>query len=239
MVNMIDPRWSPLYPRDASPPRGKVAIVFTDIVGSTTLWEASPDTMDEAMDVHNETVRRIILAHGGYEVKTIGDSFMVAFDSPASAVQFAGGTQLALLQAPWPDDASLGDVHDKWLPQYADDGVLVFGGICVRIGISYGSCKDEYNPLTGRFDYRGGAVNLAARLEGSAPHGATSVSEECYAAAREEDCVAEIAFSPPKAVELKGIGTVNMYLATPVALAARAAYYYRSTTGLRTKGSPQ
>eukprot|EP00754_Rhynchopus_humris_P003526 Rhum_TRINITY_DN11852_c1_g1::Rhum_TRINITY_DN11852_c1_g1_i1::g.47449::m.47449 len=54
------------------------SIVFTDIRGSTALWERSSSMMGEGMKVHNAIIRQCICRHCGYEVKTIGDSFMVA-----------------------------------------------------------------------------------------------------------------------------------------------------------------
>eukprot|EP00754_Rhynchopus_humris_P024710 Rhum_TRINITY_DN14911_c0_g1::Rhum_TRINITY_DN14911_c0_g1_i4::g.127113::m.127113 len=57
----------------------RAGVVFTDIKGSTALWEECADGMADAIRVHNRVIRDCIRAHGGYEVKTMGDSFMVAF----------------------------------------------------------------------------------------------------------------------------------------------------------------
>eukprot|EP00662_Eupelagonemidae_sp_cell21_P056664 gene56664-biopygen45347 len=87
---------------------------------------------------------------------------MVSFDAPQPAVLFGIGVQEALLCAQWPEDPTL---DDDWQPQYDANDELIFHGIRVRIGVSYGEVKSEQNPITGRADYRGPAVNLAARLE--------------------------------------------------------------------------
>eukprot|EP00755_Sulcionema_specki_P027170 Sspe_Gene.87267::Locus_58352_Transcript_1_1_Confidence_1.000_Length_1080::g.87267::m.87267 len=56
-----------------------VYIVFTDIQSSSALWESSPAAMRDAMAIHDSIVRSAIRRTAGYEVKTIGDAFMVAF----------------------------------------------------------------------------------------------------------------------------------------------------------------
>ncbi len=57
--------------------------------------------MDAALLTHHACVRRVLSAHGGYESGTEGDSFILAFYSPASAVAFAAHMQLALLGEDW------------------------------------------------------------------------------------------------------------------------------------------
>eukprot|EP00755_Sulcionema_specki_P023793 Sspe_Gene.79739::Locus_50070_Transcript_1_1_Confidence_1.000_Length_1045::g.79739::m.79739 len=58
----------------ASPaPQGEVAIVFTDIQSSTSLWEECPTGMRKAIQVHDRVIRGCLQRHDGYEVKTIGD----------------------------------------------------------------------------------------------------------------------------------------------------------------------
>eukprot|EP00755_Sulcionema_specki_P013773 Sspe_Gene.54892::Locus_30246_Transcript_1_1_Confidence_1.000_Length_2475::g.54892::m.54892 len=59
-----------------APQSGEVTLVFTDIVESTVLWEVSPDAMNTALDMHNSLIRELVAKYSGYEVKTIGDSFM-------------------------------------------------------------------------------------------------------------------------------------------------------------------
>ena len=72
-------------------------VLFTDVVGSTRLRQHQGETAaHKIMNDHNEIVRRQISEHSGQEVKTIGDSFMVAFDSARKAVECAVGVQRAL-----------------------------------------------------------------------------------------------------------------------------------------------
>jgi len=85
-------------PKDASKP---FAMVFTDIQASTTLWARSPQQMVAALDTHHELIRGVLPATRGYEVKTIGDSFMVAFADPKNAVDFALAVQAVLFDHEW------------------------------------------------------------------------------------------------------------------------------------------
>ena len=165
------------------PPPGTVSheacIVFTDIVGSTSLWAQEPEGMQVALQLHNETARRSIDQHGGYEVKTIGDAFMVAFANANDAVLFGLDVQTELLSAPWPDNILL---H----PACARDDLGVWGGITVRIGVNYGPVKIEVNPVTTRADYFGHTVNIAARAEHAAAPGSVTLPEEVFRLLSEE-----------------------------------------------------
>ncbi|KAJ9457801.1 Receptor-type adenylate cyclase A [Diplonema papillatum] len=65
---------------------GVATILFTDIVSSTAIWNASPVHMKRALQLHNSLIRKALAEYGGYEVKTIGDSFMAAFSTATDAV---------------------------------------------------------------------------------------------------------------------------------------------------------
>jgi class 3 adenylate cyclase len=67
-----------------------IALVFTDVVGSTALGvELGDEAMGEVRRAHFRQARGLIERYGGYEVKTIGDSFMVAFRTAVKALDFA------------------------------------------------------------------------------------------------------------------------------------------------------
>src|SRR5262245_40980698 len=82
----------------ASLPTGTVTFLFTDIEGSTELWEKHPQAMQVALAQHDALLRRVCAAHTGYVFKTVGDAFCVAFASPAAAVAAALEAQRALQQ---------------------------------------------------------------------------------------------------------------------------------------------
>lgn len=70
--------------------RVTLAIVFTDVIGSTSLGEEIRDeAMDEVRRAHFSQSRKLIQRFNGREIKTIGDSFMVAFKSAIDALDYS------------------------------------------------------------------------------------------------------------------------------------------------------
>jgi len=80
-----------------------VTFMFTDIEGSTRLWERDATTMRSALERHNTILATAIRAHGGYHFKTIGDAFEAAFADPDAAVAACVDAQRALSAEPWPE----------------------------------------------------------------------------------------------------------------------------------------
>ena len=68
---------------------GTVSFLFTDIVGSTRLWEERPDVMPGVLALHDELVRSAIEAHGGFVFSTGGDGFAAAFQRSVDALDAA------------------------------------------------------------------------------------------------------------------------------------------------------
>jgi predicted ATPase/class 3 adenylate cyclase len=83
-------------------PHETVTFLFTDIAGSTQLWESHPDTMRLALERHDELLRVACTTFGGSVFKTVGDSFYVAFDRAPDAVAAAVQSQRMLLDEQWP-----------------------------------------------------------------------------------------------------------------------------------------
>jgi class 3 adenylate cyclase len=71
-------------------PTGTVTLLFTDIEGSTRLWEQHPQAMSTALERHDALMRSAIESSGGYVFKTVGDAFCAAFASAKEAVVAAG-----------------------------------------------------------------------------------------------------------------------------------------------------
>jgi len=82
-------------------PTGTVTFLFTDIEGSTPLWEREPDKMKEALEQHHAVLHQAIESHNGLVFKTVGDAFLAAFSLPAEAAQAAIAAQRALAVQTW------------------------------------------------------------------------------------------------------------------------------------------
>jgi len=83
-------------------PLNEVTIIFTDVECSTILWETFPRAMEIALEKHDKILRDLLKEFNGYEVKTEGDAFMVAFFNALDAILWAINIQLQLLQTEWP-----------------------------------------------------------------------------------------------------------------------------------------
>ena len=82
-------------------PTGTVTFLFTDIEGSTTRWEQYPEAMRAALARHDALLRSVILAHGGFVFKMVGDAVYAAFAVPTDAVSAALAAQHAVSAEEW------------------------------------------------------------------------------------------------------------------------------------------
>ena len=135
------------------------ALVFTDIEGSTELWEAHGDAMMRAISVHNQVLGGCAARNQGRVVKTIGDGFFVAFDRALDALRFAVEGQRGLAEADW----------SQYLPK----------PLLVRIGVHFGRVIGSDS------DYFGPPVNCAARIEAAGHGGQILLSEAALSASGE------------------------------------------------------
>jgi serine/threonine protein kinase len=150
-------------------PVGQVTLVFTDVQGSTRIWENNPETARFSLKAHDAVMRTSIGRHGGYEVKTEGDAFMVAFPHPAQALDFCLDVQRNLHEHPWSDDLLA-------LPEASEEGA--FRGMRVRMGIHTG--EPEVRPHNNMVDYFGPMVNRAARIAHAGHGGQVLISRESW-----------------------------------------------------------
>ena len=137
---------------------GLVTILFTDIEGSTPLTQRLGDAKArEVMREHERITRECLKAHGGSEVKTMGDGFMASFASATKALECAIAIQRAF--------------------EERNTGVGATGRspLHVRIGLNAGEPIAEEDP-GGRSDLFGTAVITAARIAGQAQGGEILVS---------------------------------------------------------------
>jgi predicted ATPase/class 3 adenylate cyclase len=122
-----------------------ITFLFTDIQGSTRLWEQHPEAMKAALARHDAILRQAIESHGGHVFKTVGDGFCAAFTSAPEALSAALDAQRAL---------------------HAEAQNVAAGGpvIRVRMGLHSGAVEARDN------DYFGPPLNRVTRLM-SAGHG--------------------------------------------------------------------
>lgn len=83
-------------------PTGTVTFFFTDIEGSTSLWEAAPAAMRAAMERHDSIIRAAIDRHDGHLFSTGADGFAAAFARTGEAAAAAVEAQQGLTAEPWP-----------------------------------------------------------------------------------------------------------------------------------------
>jgi class 3 adenylate cyclase len=129
-------------------PSGTVTFLFTDVEGSTRLWDTERDAMAAALRRHDEILRNAIEQAGGYVFKTAGDSFCAAFSAARAGLDAALAAQRDLAAQAWPTSRP----------------------IVVRMGLHAGVCEERDG------DYFGPAVNRTARLLAVANGGQVLVS---------------------------------------------------------------
>lgn len=149
-------------------------MVFTDVQGSTSLWEANPEAMQQALRLHDATIRQVLAKHEGYEVATEGDAFQLAFHDATDAVAFCLEVQTDLLECDWPR-ATL-DHTDACA---SNDGA--WKGLRVRMGVHSGrAAAVTQHEMTGRWRYAGQSVAMAKAVEGVCHGGQILVSAACF-----------------------------------------------------------
>ena len=164
------------------PPTGVVTLVFTDVQSSTAQWEENPKTMASGLSVHNDLMRKHIHECKGYEVKTEGDAFMIAFSSTLDAAKWCLRVQEALVEADWPEELLNNEASRV---EKDSEGKVIWRGLRVRMGIHSGEPTAQQDPVSGRMDYFGRMVNRAARVEGKANGGQVLISEDAFKAIEE------------------------------------------------------
>jgi serine/threonine protein kinase/tetratricopeptide (TPR) repeat protein len=132
--------------------RKLAAIMFTDMKGfSKKMGKDETQTM-QLLRTHNMMMYEVVARHGGNVIKTVGDAFLVSFESVVTAVKCAADVQQAF--------------HDYNTDKPDDERIVI------RIGVHVGDIIVENN------DVFGDGVNIAARIQPLATPGGISISED-------------------------------------------------------------
>jgi predicted ATPase/class 3 adenylate cyclase len=132
-----------------APLSGILTFLFTDLEGSTPMWEQHPERMQVVSARHDELLRAAFETNDGRVVKTTGDGFHVIFASPADGIAAALAGQQAIATEVWPAEV---------------------GSIKVRMGLHAGEGQAREG------DYYGPDLNRAARVMGIGHGGQVLVS---------------------------------------------------------------
>ena len=119
-------------------PGGTITFLFTDIEGSTRLWDEQPDLMELALARHDALLRAAIETNGGTVFKTIGDAFCAAFPTAPQALEAALAAQQSLRETSAASGSQL--------------------ALAVRMALHTGTAQQRDG------DYFGAALNRVARL---------------------------------------------------------------------------
>ncbi len=172
-----------------------IALLFTDLSGSTAMYEEIGDARAFAVvRDHFVILREAAAAHGGTVVKTIGDAVMAAFYDAPSALKAGFAMQRAF--AAWAPTLEL--EHTPSL----------------KVGVHAGAALAVHTDQSG-LDYFGGTVNLAARAQGAAEAGEVVWTEAIQALPEVQAWIAlEHVESAPMDRALKGLGSVRLWRAS-------------------------
>ena len=129
-------------------PSGTLTFLFSDIEGSTRLWETEHDAMRPALERHDQLLRSAIESRDGLVVKTTGDGVHAVFAQPGAAIDAAVAMQRTCADTEWPTSTPLR----------------------IRIGLHTGEAQLRDG------DYYGPTLNRAARLMAAAHGGQTVCS---------------------------------------------------------------
>jgi class 3 adenylate cyclase len=173
-----------------------VALLFTDLSGSTALYRQIGDARAYALvRDHFDLLRGLVEQHGGAVVKTVGDAVMASFHTASAALMAA----LAMRAA-----------FDGWIAAQGVDPVPR-----LNVGIHVGPALAVHSD-TGGMDWFGSTVNLAARAQSAARDGALVVTDAVHDDPVVQTRLREAGLSPaPFEAELKGIGAQRLWRVPP------------------------
>jgi class 3 adenylate cyclase len=159
-----------------------IALLFTDLKGSTALYDRIGDLNAFALvQLHFERLQEVTTRHGGAIIKTIGDAIMAAFLAPADAVRaaIAMRDEIASFNRSQPNRE-----------------------LILKIGVHKGAAIAV--TLNDRLDYFGQTVNIAARVQNLADSDEIYISQDVHEAAGVGDALTNFTVDP-HTTKLRGV----------------------------------
>jgi len=169
----------------------RVALLFTDLSGSTALYEAVGDAVAYGLvRDHFGLVRQRVEDHAGEVVKTIGDAVMASFERSDDALRAA---------------FAMREAFDRWMADAHPDHEVRLN-VGVHVGMALGVHTDDLG-----LDWFGRNVNLAARAQGAAKDGELVVTEAVAVDPLAQEVWRGAGEPEPFEAVLKGIGATQLY----------------------------
>lgn len=162
-------------------PSGTITFLYSDIEGSTPLWEREPKQMQMALERHHAILHGSIAAYGGRVFKIIGDAFQAAFEVSSQAVRAALAAQRALAAEVWPTSTPLR----------------------VRMGLHVGHAKAQGDDYASTH-----TLNRVARIM-SAAHGGQILLSEAVAELIRDDLPEAVSLRDMGRHHLKGLAQLE------------------------------
>lgn len=230
-------------------PGTTIAIIFTDVENSTKLWSTAPLSMSAALETSFGILRSAISDTGSYEVKSAGDSLMIACDSPEAALRVAQLTQLMHMKAKFPRAINMiqSAESDEEMALVDDDPTdLVSGpsfssittatsfhGLRIRIGMATGVAGTpelvvRLDEITKGYDYFGSVVNMAAHTESVSRGGQILIDPATQRfCSQNPSALHGMTMALDGEYDLKGIlpSPSSLYMVTPTELLPRSRHF--------------
>ena len=146
------------------PPVGTVTFLFTDIEGSTKLWQEHPEAMVGSLSRHHTLLKESFAKYGGYVFQIIGDAFCAAFSTADSGLNAALDAQRTLAAEKWRES----------------------GVIRVRMALHTGRVEVKIGDYTSGEYVSGLTLSRAARLLSAGHGGQILLSQPTYELVRDQ-----------------------------------------------------
>lgn len=162
------------------PPSGFLAFVFSDIEGSTVMWNVNRHEMKKIVSEHNRLATLCSERYSGYIVKYEGDAIFLSFTHVTDAIEYALAFQMMLSTIRIPDCFADVETCGALPIKHRGSSVTQTQSLRVRMGIHVGEEHDTIQTTRG-YDYVGPTINYTARVASFANGGQVLLSSHAAA----------------------------------------------------------